>query len=80
MTSVFKLNKKDLSLTLVSDLPSTGDNAFPGIVKIDDNNYVLMNYSSNIKGRKKIWFTGQLGRTYIYMRKLTFEPEALGLK
>ena len=52
VTSVFKLNKKDLSLTLVSDLPSTGDNAFPG----------------------------QLGRTYIYMTKLTFEPEALGLK
>jgi hypothetical protein len=80
VTSVFKLNKQDLSLTLVSDLPSTGDNAFPGIVKIDDNNYVLMNYSSNIKGRKKIWFTGQLGRTYIYMSKLTFEPDALGAK
>jgi hypothetical protein len=80
VTSVFKLNKQDLSLSLVSDLPSTGDNAFPGIVKIDDNNYVLMNYSSNIKGRKKIWFSGQLGRTYIYMSKLTFEPKPLGMK
>ena len=80
VTSVFKLNKQDLSLSLMADLPSTGDNAFPGIVKIDDNNYVLMNYSSNIKGRKKIWFTGQLGRTYIYMSKMSFEPDALGLK
>ena len=80
VTSVFKLNKQKLSLSLVSDLPSTGDNAFPGIVKIDENNYVLMNYSSNINGRRKIWFTGQLGRTYIYMTKLTFEPDALGLK
>lgn len=80
VTSVFKLNKQDLSLSLVSDLPSTGDNAFPGIVQVDNNNYVLMNYSSNIKGRKKIWFTGQLGRTYIYMTKLTFEPEPLGMK
>lgn len=79
VTSIFKLNKQDLSLSLVSDLPSTGDNAFPGMVKLDDNRYVLMNYSSNIKGRKKIWFTGQLGRTYIYMTTLTFEPESLGM-
>lgn len=80
VTSVFKLNKQDLSLSLVADLPSTGDTAFPGIVKLGDDSYVLMNYSSNIKGRKKVWFSGQLGRTYIYMSKLTFEPESLGMK
>jgi hypothetical protein len=72
VTSLFKLNKKDLSLTLVTDLPSTGDNAFPGIVALDNDDYLLMNYSSNIKGRKKIWFTGQLGRTYIYWTKFHF--------
>jgi hypothetical protein len=64
VTSIFKLNKQDLSLSLVSDLPSTGDTAFPGIVQVDENHYILMNYSSNIMGRKENWFTGQLGRTY----------------
>ena len=77
VTSVFKLNKQDLSLSLVSDLPSTGDTAFPGIVQVDENHYILMNYSSNILGRKKNWFTGQLGRTYIYWTKLAFEPDAV---
>jgi hypothetical protein len=73
VTSVFKLNKKDLSLSLISDLPSTGDTAFPGIVQLDNGSYVLMNYSSNIMGHKKNWFFGQLGRTYIYWTTLAFE-------
>jgi hypothetical protein len=78
VTALFKLNKNDLSLTLVSDLPSTGDTAFPGIVALDNDDYLLMNYSSNIKGRKKTWFTGQLGKTYIYWTKLHFDKEQSG--
>jgi hypothetical protein len=72
VTSLFRLNKNDLTLTLVTDFPSTGDNAFPGIVPLDNDDYLLMNYSSNIKGRKKIWFTGQLGKTYIYWTIMHF--------
>lgn len=73
VTALYKLNKKDLSVTLVTDFPSTGDNAFPGISKIDDDNYVLMNYSSNIHGKKKSWISGQLGKTYLYWTRLHFE-------
>jgi hypothetical protein len=73
VTALYKLNKKDLSISLVADLPSTGDTAFPGIVKLDDGSYLLMNYSSNIAGHKKNWFFGQLGKTYIYWTKLAFE-------
>jgi hypothetical protein len=80
VTSIFKLNKQDLSLSLVSDMPSTGDTAFPGIVKEDDNHYILMNYSSNIKGRKKNWITGQLGKTYIYWTRMSFDKDVLGMK
>jgi hypothetical protein len=54
------------------DFPSTGDNAYPAIAKAGANEYVVMNYSSNIKGRKKNWLSGQLGRTYIYWTKLRF--------
>lgn len=75
VTALFKLNKSDLSLSLVTDLPSTGDTAFPGIVPLGDDDYLLMNYSSDIKGRKKTWFTGQLGKTYIYWTKLHFEKD-----
>jgi hypothetical protein len=73
VTALYKLDKKSLAVTLITDFPSTGDNAFPGISKIDDDNYVLMNYSSDIHGKKKNWIRGQLGKTYIYWTKLHFE-------
>lgn len=72
VTSLYKLNKQDLTMSLVTDFPSTGDNAFAGISKLDDNNYVLMNYSSDIHGKKKNWIRGQLGKTYLYWTKLHF--------
>lgn len=72
-TALFKFNKEDLSLTHILDFPSTGDNAFPAIAKIDSNNYWLMNYSSDITKREKNWISGQLGKTYIYETVLTFE-------
>ena len=72
VTALYKLNKKDLSVSLITDFPSTGDTAFPGISKLDNDNYVLMNYSSDIHGKKKNWIRGQLGKTYIYWTKLHF--------
>jgi hypothetical protein len=73
VTSLFKLNKKDLTLSLVSDFPTTGDNAFPGITQVDSNTYVVMNYSSDYNKRKKNWIQGQLGKTYIYYTTLRFQ-------
>ena len=72
VTALYKLDKKDLSVTHILDFPSTGDNAFPGISQLDENNYVLMNYSSDIHGKKKNWIRGQLGKTYLYSTTLHF--------
>jgi len=72
VTSLFKLDKNNLTLSLVTDFPSSGDNAYAGISKLDDNTYLLMNYSCNIKHTKSSWLAGQLGRTYIYWTKLHF--------
>ncbi len=72
-TALYKLDKDSLTLNEVAVFPSTGDCSYPAISKLDNNTYVLMNYSSNIKGRKKNWFTGQMGRTYIYWTRLHFE-------
>lgn len=74
VTALFKLNKNDLTLSLVTDFPSTGDCSYAGISKVDENTYVIMNYSNNITGRKKNWISGQLGKTYIYWTKLQFNP------
>ncbi len=72
VTSLFKLSKDDLTLSLITDFPSSGDNAYAGISKLDDNTYLLMNYSCDIKHTKSSWLAGQLGKTYIYWTKLRF--------
>lgn len=74
VTSLFKFNKEDLSLSVVATFPSTGDNAYPAIAQSGEIEYVLMNYSSDIKGSKKNWLSGQLGKTYIYWTRLRFNP------
>lgn len=46
--------------------------AFPAIAPKDSNSFYLLNYSSNINKRDKIWIGGQLGKTYIYKTILNF--------
>lgn len=65
-TALFKLNKERFTLEHLVDFPSTGDNAFPGIISDGKDGFYLLNYSSNINGRAKNWLTGQLGSTYVY--------------
>lgn len=66
VTAIFKYNKVDKVLVHLIDFPSTGDTAYPAITKLGPGKFLFMNYSTNINGRKKIWLTGQLGKTYIY--------------
>ena len=69
-TALFKLEKENLSWKHIADFPSTGDTAFPGIVKKENGKWELFNYSSNIHGRDKTWIKGQLGKTMIYRTEL----------
>ena len=57
----------------IKDFQSTGDTAFPALVENEDGSYWLMNYSSDINKKEKSWIKGQLGKTYIYMTKLTID-------
>lgn len=70
VTALFKINKEKMEIEHVMDFPSTGDTAFPGIASIDEHTFYLLNYSSDINKRSKIWIGGQLGKTYIYQTKL----------
>jgi hypothetical protein len=72
-TALYRLNKEKLILEHIMDFPSTGDNAFPAIAKIDNNRYLLLNYSSNIHKKDKNWIGGQLRKTYIYTTILSIE-------
>jgi hypothetical protein len=70
-TALYKLHKDSLTIHEIMEFPSTGDCAFPALTQMNDSSWVLMNYSSNIQGRKKSWFAGQLGKTYLYQTILT---------
>lgn len=73
-TALFRVRKEPMQIEFLIDFPSTGDNAFPGIAKIDQNTYLMMNYSSDIHKKEKNWISGQLGKTYIYMSQIKFNP------
>lgn len=72
-TALYQLDKTNHSLVHLMDFPSTGDTAFPGLARINDQQYYLLNYSSDIHKREKNWVTGQLGKTFIYWTILSFE-------
>ncbi len=55
------------------DLPGNGDTAFPSIIRMSENRYLVANYSSPLK-RKRTWLRGQLGKTGIYLLILEFQP------
>lgn len=69
-TALYRIDKEKKSIEWIEDFPSTGDNAFPGIVPLDSNTYYLLNYSNDIYGRSMNWIRGQLKPTYIYEHRL----------
>lgn len=72
VTALYKIDKDKMEIRQVMDFPSTGDTAFPAICSVDGKTFYLLNYSSDIHKRQKIWIGGQLGKTYIYQTLLHF--------
>lgn len=72
VTALFKLDKEAMTWSALLDFPSTGDNAFPGLIQISDTEWYIYNYSSDIHGAAKNWIKGQLSKTFIYTSKLTY--------
>ncbi len=75
VTAIFSLNKEKMELEWIKDFPSTGDNAFPAMAPINENEYFLVNYSSDIHKKPKNWIRGQLGKTYLYYTRIKFEKK-----
>lgn len=72
-TALYKLNPEAKNFDWVMDLPGCGDNAFPAIVPIDEDNYYVLNYTNDLNEPDITWFTGQFRNTFIYYLKLSFE-------
>jgi hypothetical protein len=72
-TALYKLNPDAKNFDWVMDLPGCGDNAFPAIVPIDEDNYYVLNYTNDLTEPDITWFTGQFRNTFIYYLKLSFQ-------
>jgi len=72
-TALYRLDKDTLSLEPILDFPSKGDTSFAGLVKLNENQYLMYNYSSDPEGKDRVWMSGQLHQTNIYSTIITFE-------
>lgn len=73
-TALYRVDVAGMKLVPVLDFPSKGDTAFPGIVRLDDRRYYVVNYSSGLDGPDYPWLAGQLKPTHLYAFELTMPP------
>lgn len=71
-TALYRIDRSNRRVDHLVDLPSRGDTAFPAIVQIDEDSYVVFNYSSDIDGFDRPWLLGQICPTAIYATELRF--------
>lgn len=74
--ALWRLDQSDLRVSFVLDLPSKGDTCFPGMVRGEDGEIVVYDYSSDIEGPEVPWRIGQRRPTFIYRHVLRFQPAA----
>lgn len=55
-----------MKLELLTDLPGDGDTAFPSILKINENRFLIANYASPLNHPNWSWIWGQIHPTQIY--------------
>jgi hypothetical protein len=72
-TALYVIDTDNKAIIHVMDFESTGDCAFPGIAPINENEFYILNYSSDIHKKEKSWIKGQLGKTFIYKTKMRIE-------
>ncbi len=71
-TCLYRLDLERRAPTPLFDLPSRGDTAFAGAVRLGENRWWLVNYSSPREGPDLPWLAGQVGRTHLYAGELVF--------
>ena len=70
--SLWRVNENTLSVEFVLDLPSKGDTCFPEVLPLDDDQYLVFNYTSPLNtADDPSWRAGQNDDTLIYSGVLT---------
>jgi hypothetical protein len=67
-TALYRIDRATRTVVHVMDLPGAGDTAFPSIVRLGRDRFLIANYSSPTHRRKRrSWLSGQLNGTGIYL-------------
>lgn len=75
-TALYKINKLNKRVEWLMDLPGAGDTAFPSIVRLSQDKFLVANYSSPTnRHQKRSWLNGQFGKTGIYLMVIEFVPQ-----
>lgn len=69
--SLWKVDPIGLGVSFVLDLPSNGDTCFPSAVPLENQSFLVYNYTSPLDGEERSWLGGQQGPTLIYQLSLT---------
>ena len=74
-TALYTVNQETREVEWLADLPSAGDTAFPSIVQLGPDKFMVANYTSPINETYEYsWFDGQVSRrgTGIYWVEMNF--------
>ena len=73
-TALYRIDRDASEVVHVVDLPSAGDTAFPSVVKLGADRFLVANYSSPTSDPDRTWLEGQLAAdgTGIYLLEIDF--------
>ncbi len=71
--SLWKVDGDAQVVDLVMDLPSNGDTCFASVVPLQDDQFLIYNYTSPLDDPSLRWVDGQVGPTSIYRTTLQFQ-------
>lgn len=70
--SLWKVDEQTLEVTFVLDLPSNGDTCFASAIKLNEDQFLLYNYTSPLDDPDLRWVDAQTENTLIYRTVLSF--------
>jgi hypothetical protein len=73
-TALYRVNQETKSVEWLQDLPSAGDTAFASIAQLDNDHFMIANYSSPVNDGYFSWLHGQISRrgTGVYLLEIGF--------
>lgn len=76
--AIWHLDRGQLQVRHLIDLPSAGDTCFPSAIRKSERVFEVYNYTSPLGQRRDpVWIEGQLGKTIIYRSVVTFPARNL---